>query len=141
MGAHEIGTVRPPNGCCARSVNPSSQIASIWRETEDVGEAYTMLTMEPGPDMAPYHDRQIVIVERDSWADWPDPSVSAKPLIKPAFRLDPLDGADRLMRLSFTHRQVFPGAAKYGLTVFRRVFRPPRSAPRVGPSQTGVTTY
>jgi putative SOS response-associated peptidase YedK len=62
---------------------PIFAIAGILRETEDVGEAYTMLTMEPGPDIAPYHDRQIVILERDSWADWLDPSVSAKPLIKP----------------------------------------------------------
>jgi hypothetical protein len=23
----------------------------------DAGEAFTMLTMEPGPDIAPYHDR------------------------------------------------------------------------------------
>lgn len=42
-----------------------------------------MLTMEPGPDIAPYHDRQIVILEREAWADWLDPSVSAKSLIKP----------------------------------------------------------
>ncbi|MBB2707770.1 UNVERIFIED_ORG: putative SOS response-associated peptidase YedK [Rhizobium esperanzae] len=42
-----------------------------------------MLTMEPGPDIAPYHDRQIVILERDSWGDWLDPAVSAKSLIKP----------------------------------------------------------
>ncbi len=42
-----------------------------------------MLTMEPGPDIAPYHDRQIVILERDAWADWLDPSVSAQSLIKP----------------------------------------------------------
>lgn len=42
-----------------------------------------MLTMEPGPDIAPYHERQIVILERETWADWLDPSVSAKALIKP----------------------------------------------------------
>lgn len=42
-----------------------------------------MLTMEPGPDIAPYHDRQIVILEQESWADWLDSSVSAKALIKP----------------------------------------------------------
>ena len=42
-----------------------------------------MLTMTPGPDIEPYHDRQIVILERDAWADWLDPSVSAKSLIKP----------------------------------------------------------
>src|SRR5260370_38085187 len=42
-----------------------------------------MLTMEPGPDIAPCHDRQIGILERKAWADWLDPSVSAESLIKP----------------------------------------------------------
>ncbi|MBN9567759.1 MAG: SOS response-associated peptidase [Alphaproteobacteria bacterium] len=63
--------------------NPIFCVAGIWRETKDVGQAFTMLTMEPGPDIAPYHDRQIVIVDRDAWADWLDPSISAKSLIKP----------------------------------------------------------
>ena len=58
-------------------------IAGIWRANKDVGEAFTMLTMEPGPDIAPYHDRQIVILDRGDWAAWLDPSVSAKSLIKP----------------------------------------------------------
>ncbi|MBL3684611.1 SOS response-associated peptidase (plasmid) [Sinorhizobium meliloti] len=58
-------------------------IAGIWRETPEVGQAFTMLTMEPGPDIAPYHDRQIVILERNAWADWLDLTVSAKSLIKP----------------------------------------------------------
>lgn len=58
-------------------------IAGIWRTVPEVGEAFTMLTMEPGPDIAPYHDRQIVILGRDAWADWLDPDVSAKSLIKP----------------------------------------------------------
>lgn len=58
-------------------------IAGIWRDTKDVGEAYTMLTMEPGPDIAPYHDRQIVLLDRSSWADWLNPAISAKSLIKP----------------------------------------------------------
>lgn len=58
-------------------------IAGIWRATAEVGEAFTMLTMSPGPDVAPYHDRQVVILERDAWADWLDPSVSARGLIKP----------------------------------------------------------
>ncbi|RWI36068.1 SOS response-associated peptidase [Mesorhizobium sp.] len=57
-------------------------IAGIWRDTPEVGEAFTMLTMEPGPDIAPYHDRQIVILDRSAWADWLDPSVSAKSLIE-----------------------------------------------------------
>lgn len=62
---------------------PIFAIAGIWRAIEEVGEAFTMLTMAPGPDITPYHDRQIVILERDAWADWLDPSVSTKTLIKP----------------------------------------------------------
>ncbi len=62
---------------------PILAIAGIWRDTKEVGEAFTMLTMEPGPDIAPYHDRQIVILERDAWSDWLDPSISAKSLIRP----------------------------------------------------------
>jgi putative SOS response-associated peptidase YedK len=61
---------------------PIFAIAGIWRATDKVGETFTMLTMEPGPDIAPYHDRQIVILERDAWADWLDPSISATTLIK-----------------------------------------------------------
>ena len=61
---------------------PMFAIAGIWRDTDDVGEAFTMLTMEPGPDIAPYHDRQIVILERAAWVDWLDPTVSAKSLIR-----------------------------------------------------------
>lgn len=62
---------------------PIFAIAGIWRETDSVGQAFTMLTMEPGPDVAPYHDRQIVILGRGSWADWLDSSVPAKSLIRP----------------------------------------------------------
>jgi putative SOS response-associated peptidase YedK len=42
-----------------------------------------MLTMPPGPDIAPYHDRQIAILDRANWAAWLDPSVSAKTILKP----------------------------------------------------------
>jgi putative SOS response-associated peptidase YedK len=58
-------------------------IAGIWRTDKDVGEAFTMLTMPPGPDIAPYHDRQIVILDRADWAAWLNPSISAKALLKP----------------------------------------------------------
>jgi putative SOS response-associated peptidase YedK len=58
-------------------------IAGIWRADKDVGEAFTMLTMPPGPDIAPYHDRQIAILDRADWVAWLDPSVSAKTILKP----------------------------------------------------------
>lgn len=79
----EKGKKRKDKWLFTKRDEPIFCIAGIWRETKDVGEAFTMLTMEPGPDIAPYHDRQIVILERDAWADWLDPSVPAQSLIRP----------------------------------------------------------
>jgi putative SOS response-associated peptidase YedK len=49
-------------------------MAGIWREYEG-GEAFSLLTMEAGPDIAPYHHRQIIPLARDQWSDWLDPRV------------------------------------------------------------------
>ena len=40
-------------------------LAGLWRQ-----DRFTLLTTEPGPDMTPYHDRQVVLLERDQWRDW-----------------------------------------------------------------------
>jgi len=56
-------------------------IAGIWRDTPEVGEAFTMLTTSPGPDVAPYHDRQIAVLGPDRWAAWLDPEVQAAEVI------------------------------------------------------------
>lgn len=40
-------------------------IAGLVRE-----DRFTMLTCPPGPDIAPYHDRQIVIMPKEHWAAW-----------------------------------------------------------------------
>ena len=58
-------------------------IAGLWRSDPKIGEAFTMLTMPPGPDIAPYHDRQIVILDRSSWADWLDVRIPAQSIIRP----------------------------------------------------------
>jgi putative SOS response-associated peptidase YedK len=79
----EKGKKRKDKWLFTKRDEPIFCIAGIWRETEDVGEAFTMLTMEPGSDIAPYHDRQIVILDRSAWADWLYSSISAKSLIKP----------------------------------------------------------
>jgi putative SOS response-associated peptidase YedK len=47
------------------------------------GEAFAMLTTEPGPDVAPYHGRQIVILERHDWARWLSPEASVEDLLTP----------------------------------------------------------
>jgi putative SOS response-associated peptidase YedK len=66
-----------------KSSEPWFCIAGIWRADKGVGEAFTMLTMPPGPDIAPYRDRQIAILNPADWAVWFDPSVSAKSILKP----------------------------------------------------------
>lgn len=52
-------------------------IAGIWRSHPEVGEAFTMLTMDAGEDIALYHHRQIIPLAREQWADWLDPNVPA----------------------------------------------------------------
>jgi putative SOS response-associated peptidase YedK len=59
-------------------------IAGLWRDNSQVGEACTMLTTAPGDDVALYHDRQIVVLERDDWASWLDPQVPAQELLRPS---------------------------------------------------------
>jgi putative SOS response-associated peptidase YedK len=34
------------------------------------GEAFTLLTTDPSPDVAPIHDRQMVVLERSEWSAW-----------------------------------------------------------------------
>lgn len=58
-------------------------IAGIWRAHPEVGEAFTMLTVEPGPDVAPYHDRQVAVLDRATWAGWLDGTLSAGSVLKP----------------------------------------------------------
>ena len=58
-------------------------IAGIWRTVPDVGEAWTMLTCPPGPDIAPYHSRQVVVLTPPDYARWLDPAVPAAELCRP----------------------------------------------------------
>ena len=46
--------------------------------------AFAMLTTEPGPDIEPYHDRQIVVLPRGQASDWLDLRRSEAELLKPA---------------------------------------------------------
>jgi putative SOS response-associated peptidase YedK len=44
--------------------------AGLWRPMAAGGEAFTLLTTEPSPDVAPVHDRQMVVLERADWSGW-----------------------------------------------------------------------
>ena len=47
--------------------------AGLWRPaTSETPEAFTLLTTAPGPDVAPIHDRQMVVLERADWLAWLD---------------------------------------------------------------------
>jgi putative SOS response-associated peptidase YedK len=59
-------------------------IAGLWRHDAGIGEeAFTMLTIEPHDDVAPYHDRGIVILGRDNMARWLDSTIPSWELLKP----------------------------------------------------------
>jgi putative SOS response-associated peptidase YedK len=58
--------------------------AGLWRPaTGDVPEAFTLLTTAPGPDVAPIHDRQMVVLERADWLAWLELSRPEAELLQP----------------------------------------------------------
>jgi putative SOS response-associated peptidase YedK len=59
-------------------------IAGLVRAAPDVGEAFTMLTTEPGPDIAPYHNRQVAVLPSSDWRAWLDYSAPGRELISRA---------------------------------------------------------
>lgn len=58
-------------------------IAGLVREVPEIGEAFTMLTTEPGMDVAPYHGRQIAVLSATDWKSWLDHTSPASELIRP----------------------------------------------------------
>jgi putative SOS response-associated peptidase YedK len=62
---------------------PLFGVAGLWRNDPKVGEAFTMLTTTPGEDIAPYHNRQIVVLPPSNFTHWLDPAVPAREVLKP----------------------------------------------------------
>lgn len=58
-------------------------IAGLLRGHEEVGEAFTLLTAPPGPDVAPLHSRQIVLLPPERWRPWLDGSARSADLLLP----------------------------------------------------------
>jgi len=63
---------------------PMLGIAGLVREEPAIGEAFTMLTTEPGADIAPFHNRQVAVLPTAAWRSWLDYSTSARDLLGPA---------------------------------------------------------
>ena len=47
------------------------------------GDAFTILTTEPGPDVAPIHNRQVVVLDREDWVSWLDLKRPEAELLRP----------------------------------------------------------
>ena len=58
-------------------------IAGVVRNDATVGEAFTLLTVPPGVDIAPYHSRQIALLRPPQWRAWLDGSVKSTDLLTP----------------------------------------------------------
>ena len=58
-------------------------IAGIVRSDPKVGEAFTLLTCAPGPDIAPYHDRQVVLLSPAECFGWLDAASVAADFVRP----------------------------------------------------------
>ena len=50
--------------------SPIMAIAGLWSEDDAGALSFTMLTTEPGPDIAPIHDRQVCVILPEDWAHW-----------------------------------------------------------------------
>lgn len=57
--------------------------AGLWSPgAPGKGEAFTLLTTKPGPDVAPIHSRQMVVLKRQDWKSWLDLSKPEDELLK-----------------------------------------------------------
>jgi putative SOS response-associated peptidase YedK len=65
--------------CFALSGEPWFWIAGVVRDG-----AFALLTTQPGPDVAPYHDRQVVVLPRAQGLNWLDLCVPAADLFAPS---------------------------------------------------------
>ena len=63
--------------------HPLVAIAALARTNPQVGEAFTLLTGEPGDDVSPYHHRQIIVLPPASWRPWLE-GAPERDLLKPS---------------------------------------------------------
>jgi putative SOS response-associated peptidase YedK len=59
-------------------------IAGLLRSDEKVGEAFTLLTVPPGPDIEPYHHRGVALLPPQQWLAWLDGSAESVKVLRPS---------------------------------------------------------
>jgi putative SOS response-associated peptidase YedK len=78
--------------------------AGLWRAAETAegpAERFTLLTTAPGPDLSPYHDRQVVVLGPQDWAAWLNAERSEEEMLRagPAGTLTVSEGAAKPLPL------------------------------------------
>jgi putative SOS response-associated peptidase YedK len=64
--------------------SPITGIAAISRPGQgNQPPSFTMLTTAPGPDVAPYHNRQVVVLRPEDWAAWINLTKTEGELLRP----------------------------------------------------------
>jgi putative SOS response-associated peptidase YedK len=59
-------------------------IAGLLRQQPDGSEAFTLLTVPPGPAVADYHNRQIALLSPPQWRNWLDGSARSVEVLGPS---------------------------------------------------------
>jgi putative SOS response-associated peptidase YedK len=60
-------------------------LAGVWRRADgEWPESFTLLTVDAGPDLKPYHARQVVPLHPGQWAGWIDGSAAEAELLHPS---------------------------------------------------------
>jgi hypothetical protein len=73
--AREFVGIFPPIG---------GEAVRIWRPAKpDWPQAYAILTVDANDDVAPHHDRQMVVLRRDQRLDWLDAVGPEQELLRP----------------------------------------------------------
>ena len=63
---------------------PITAIAGIWKEGHgNHPPSFTMLTTAPGPDVIPYHNRQVVVLRPEDWPAWLHLTKTEAELLRP----------------------------------------------------------
>lgn len=59
-------------------------IAGLVRADAKVGEAFTLLTVPPGPDIMPYHQRGVALLQPEKWRAWLGGSARCLDVLQPS---------------------------------------------------------
>jgi putative SOS response-associated peptidase YedK len=64
--------------------SPITAIAGLWKEGHgNHPPSFTTLTTAPGPDVIPYHNRQVVVLRPEDWPAWLHLTKTEAELLRP----------------------------------------------------------